>query len=979
MLRTTFDSSLASATALFVAAIAVVLTGPAHAISVRDDVAAAAGGLGDFFDAENAFPSVGNLNMGCTGSLINARTLLTAAHCFESQVAADADGSLTAISFRPDAPPIPVARAQSVLVHPEYDKDVFARRDVAMVALDQPITDISPIPLATMDPATGQLVYIVGFGKAVLASEPGDVLDDQKRRVVTNILDFVGLAGELPVGDPLPADQPVMAVDVDHAPEDGRFNSLGTAVPTAWEGGGAPGDSGGPLYLLASDGSFIQVGVLTGGAIPTTAENGYAANVDGKLMLGYGGLTLWQSVPFFSNWIFDNGFLRSASAVSEDGLWSSPSHWSGGVVPSNSIGYVPEGAARYYDVSLSEPGMTVLDMSPRVDRLRVSHPQAGLLVGAPHALTVEVETALATGSLMVAGSLTTPWLGVSGGILSGSGRVTAPQGVVQTGGVVSPGGAGAIGTLSVTGSFIQEAGVLLAELSSSEADRLVVSGGSVSLAGGLQVELLGMPPAVGSQFTVVTGDSVEALALPALSDIGAVTFSLSSSHTAVEVLVGRRPLSGFGLDGKGFSVGNALDGLRGNAAFTPVLDSLDVVPGAQIGRALDQIGRVSTVGAGVSQAMSAQFLGAVSQRVAGVRSGTVLGRSNARALGLLLTPDIGVSVLQVAKTVPDGEQMVRPRFYGPMDGQQATVAEGPVFALGRDSGVGGTDLAWGFWAQPYGMRASRRGENAGSRHDTIVGGMSAGLDYRFRGNGSEEGLLAGISLGYARADTDYRELTDRSQQRSYQLGVYGGRWRGPWSVDTGLGFALNRYENRRDMNFGTVNASAEGRSGGREYTAYAEGRYRHEVSMGGRGRLEVVPMAGVQVLRLHEDGYTENGAGILNLTVSSNTVTSVRSSIGAALAYPMALSGGRNLRPEVRARWSHEFADTDSVLDAGFASAPGTAFRIRSDELTRHVWLLGAGLEAKFGSRANLSLAYDAQLRKGYTAHALTGRVRIVF
>jgi len=63
------------------AAIALSIAQPAGAISINDQVAAAAGGIANYFDAGNQFPNVVSLFSGgsfCTGSLINSRTILTA-------------------------------------------------------------------------------------------------------------------------------------------------------------------------------------------------------------------------------------------------------------------------------------------------------------------------------------------------------------------------------------------------------------------------------------------------------------------------------------------------------------------------------------------------------------------------------------------------------------------------------------------------------------------------------------------------------------------------------------------------------------------------------------------------------------------------------------------------------------------------------------------------------------------------------------
>jgi Trypsin len=84
------------------AAIALAIAQPASAISINDQVAAAAGGIANYFDAGNQFPNVVSLvdaaGSFCTGSLINSRTILTAAHCF-------APNQTISISFSPIAGP----------------------------------------------------------------------------------------------------------------------------------------------------------------------------------------------------------------------------------------------------------------------------------------------------------------------------------------------------------------------------------------------------------------------------------------------------------------------------------------------------------------------------------------------------------------------------------------------------------------------------------------------------------------------------------------------------------------------------------------------------------------------------------------------------------------------------------------------------------------------------------------------------------
>ncbi len=982
------------AISILLAASVVFLPLQSGGVVIRDDVAERAGGLSSYYDSADAYPFVAFLAMGCTGTLIDSRTIVTAGHCFGSQAAADATrGGDAFVSFKPDAAPPADADPASVLVHPGYDEAVFARRDVALVALDRPITSIEPVALAQSVTAEGQRVVLVGYGYSALASAPLDLIDDSRRRVGANALDYLGLASGLPAAESgdLPDDQPIVAVDVDHVPEDGDYSSLGTAVAQALEAGGAPGDSGGPLFLVLPDGSLLLVGVLTGGTLPVEGTEVLAGAARGSLLLGYGGVTLWQSVPFFHDWLQQNSFLRSISAVAGDGDWSSPDHWSGGTVPNNSEGYVDGGRARYYDVTLDQAGTTRLDMDATVDRLTVDNLLATLDILDDRQLTTEVGTTLRSGTLRVDGTLDSPWVELSGGTLGGGGLVATTSGLFQRGGTLSPGSTGAIGTLRVTGPLKQRGGRLLSELTVDDSDLLTVTGGTAELGGTLAFGLLGRPPASGARFTLVTGDDLDLSALADPEPVGAVTFDLERSPQALRVEVGRRPLTDLAVDPNQHGVAETLQAARDEELFSEAFyDSLDPLPAPLLARALDTLGGASTTAAATARMTSAQFLGSAGQRLAAVRSGGALGTANAEALRLLMSPAREDAVLAEAGRDPSEEQLFsRPRFSGPSDGLGTASASGPVFAAGRGSSLSPPlgDLRFGAWAQPYGLWAAREGDSRGDRYDTTLGGFAAGADYRIAGDGRHRGLLLGLSVGFAHADTRFRDLESTTTQRSYQAGLYGGWWHGPWSLDASVGVALNRYESQREIAFNAVRETAEGRYDGRELSAYVEARRRFEVGLDeiglgetgfGDAPLEITPLAGLQFLRLETDSHRERGAGKLDLSVGGQQATSLRSGLGVSFAYPVALDRRTTLKPTLQLRWNHEFADTGSALDARFA-AGGAGFTIRSDELGRDSALLGVGVTAEIGDDLDLSLGYDAQVQSGYVAHAVTSRLTFRF
>ncbi len=249
-------------------------------------------------------------------------------------------------------------------------------------------------------------------------------------------------------------------------------------------------------------------------------------------------------------------------------------------------------------------------------------------------------------------------------------------------------------------------------------------------------------------------------------------------------------------------------------------------------------------------------------------------------------------------------------------------------------------------------------------------GAASGYGYRTRGIllGRDVGAPGrdwGIAGGFTQTNVGFDRNADNGTVGSLQLALYGAS-----SVQERLGlrgvagFEYNRFDAERHLPFLGRNATA--RYNGYIIHGALEAGWQSTGAIGG-----IEPFASVSGLYARRDGFTEQGAGDVDLIAAMATQRSLRVGAGVRLNGAGSGAGASGLMPRFSAAWTHELMDRMPTSDMQFVGTTGS-FPVNGAAIGRDELALAASVGARLRRNMTLHVGAHANVRQNFTEYGAT-------
>ena len=234
-------------------------------------------------------------------------------------------------------------------------------------------------------------------------------------------------------------------------------------------------------------------------------------------------------------------------------------------------------------------------------------------------------------------------------------------------------------------------------------------------------------------------------------------------------------------------------------------------------------------------------------------------------------------------------------------------------------------------------------------YDLDVKGLTFGMDYRIT-----DSTVAGLAIGFADTDLDYRQNGGTMDAESQFITAYGSYYDDKnYYIDVSITRGNSDYDMLRRINyqdmFGEVNVEANSSTGGRQLLATFDAGYDFI-----KGAWIIGPNLGVSYNKTNIDAFNERGNSGLELAFDRQEASVHSASLGWHSSYTMLRDWGV-LTAQFNGNYYRDFKNKENQVGVAFvhdpfsdSSSPLVPIVVRTDEIDKSYMSFNLGLAAQF-------------------------------
>lgn len=272
-----------------------------------------------------------------------------------------------------------------------------------------------------------------------------------------------------------------------------------------------------------------------------------------------------------------------------------------------------------------------------------------------------------------------------------------------------------------------------------------------------------------------------------------------------------------------------------------------------------------------------------------------------------------------------------------------------------------------FWMKPFGSWAEQKDRNGVSGYKADTYGAIFGVD-----GALSPALRLGGAFAYAKSDINGQSSVapQSADVDVYQLIGYGTyRVDDRMDVNFQADIGQNTNKGRRQIAFTSTVASSDYSS----HTAHVGANIGRTYALDSQTKL--TPSAYADYTWIREKGYSETGAGLLNLNVNARTTDALVLGVNGKLTHQ--LNDQTSLIANLGV--GYDTLNKQAAITSAFAGAPDAAFVTYG--IDPSPWLAHAGIGAVYKTKSGVEIVgrYDAEYRENFLNQTASVKLRWSF